>query len=564
LHRRLIFNGKVAETTATLQKLFRMKKPSVIFLLFLTIAIMLFNTACNPADEPLLQELDAVIAGKEMYRTNKELMLANIKKSLGNTRPDALRYEIYSQLYNEYTHYAVDSAFLYAMQKLELAKEMRDEKLVQQSNLDLAQLYVYTGVYTAALTILDAVARPIDKKFLPAYYHVRKTCYEAMAAECQLPSQKKAYATQMALYRDSLRNCLHKPDIAWFFVTTEAMIENGHYEDVLHLLLPLIEDSSVYVHDKAILAYIVARAYNGLGNRQQAIHYFAISAVNDLKTPVREYRSLQYLAMLLYETGDVSRAYRYISTAINDAIASSANMNLPFISTLIPVISNAYQIKMQDKENRQRTMIWIISMLLLLLAIALMIVYRQKRKVIIAERKKQTVNNQLFELNKELTGINAKMHDANQIKETYVIKYMNLCSQYIGRVETYRLHLNKIAKTEGATAMMQALQSSVFLDDKLKEFYDNFDSTFLHLFPQFVEQFNNLLRDEGRITLKAGKLLNTELRVFALIRLGITDSAKIAEFLRHSVNTVYNYRIKMRALALNKTDDFEKQVMTLG
>ncbi|GHT13217.1 hypothetical protein AGMMS4956_09030 [Bacteroidia bacterium] len=525
---------------------------------------MLFCTSCHPAQEPLLQELDAVIAGKEMYCTNKELMLNKIKTSLGDTHSDALRYEIYTHLYEEYTHYAVDSAFLCATQRLELAKKMRDEKLVQQSNLDLAHLYVYAGVYPAALAILDNVFRPIDEKSLPTYYHVRRTCYEAMAAECQLPSQKKAYATQMALYRDSLRNRLHEPDIALFFVTTEAMMDSGHYEDVLRLLLPKMQDSSTYVHDKAVLAYIVARAHNGLGNRQQAIHYFAISAINDLKTPVREYRSLQYLALLLYETGDVSRAYRYISTAINDAIAASANMNMPFMSTLIPVISNAYQIKMQDKENRQRTMIWMISLLLVLLAIALTIVYRQKRKVIFAERKKQIANKQLFNLNKDLMEINNKMRDANQIKDTYVIQYMNLCSQYIGRVETYRLHLNKIATTEGTSAMMTALQSSIFLDDKLKEFYNNFDSTFLHLFPNFVQQFNNLLRTEGRITLKAGKLLNTELRVFALIRLGITDSAKIAEFLRHSVNTVYNYRIKMRGLALNKTDDFEKQVMMLG
>jgi hypothetical protein len=141
---------------------------------------------------------------------------------------------------------------------------------------------------------------------------------------------------------------------------------------------------------------------------------------------------------------------------------------------------------------------------------------------------------------------------------------MDICSDYIDRVDKYRSTLNKIARNEGMAEVMKALGSKAYMEDELRAFYENFDATFLHLFPDFVEQFNALLKPGERIILKPGKLLNSQLRVFALVRLGITDSVKIAEFLRYSVNTIYNYRVKMRNAALNERDDFEAQVARIG
>jgi len=160
--------------------------------------------------------------------------------------------------------------------------------------------------------------------------------------------------------------------------------------------------------------------------------------------------------------------------------------------------------------------------------------------------------------------INQKLQESNNIKEAYIGRYMDLCSAYIDSVEKYRANLSKIARTEGSSEVMKALKSSTYVEDELREFYANFDATFLHLFPNFVEQFNSLLIENERLTPKQGRLLNTELRIFALIRLGITDSIKISVFLRHSVSTIYNYRVKMRNAALDNRDDFENQVMKLG
>lgn len=156
------------------------------------------------------------------------------------------------------------------------------------------------------------------------------------------------------------------------------------------------------------------------------------------------------------------------------------------------------------------------------------------------------------------------MLESNNIKEAYIGRYLDLCSNYMNGVEQYRTHLNNILRKDGSHEVIKALKSATYMKDELDKFYTNFDVTFLHLFPYFVQQFNDLLQEDKRINLKQGELLNTELRVLALIRLGITDSVKISEFLRRSTSTIYNYRVKMRNAAINNRQDFEKQVINIG
>lgn len=540
---------------------FDMKK--VFFLL----PAMLFLTSlyAKPSVEPLLKELDAVIANKELYRENKEAMLANIKTIAASAHSDDLLYNIYENLYGEYKQYNVDSAFSYALHKMELAQKINNQQLIVKSEIDLADLYAISGAYTAGLDILKNINREALKgELLPQYYHVHRISYEMMAQQCPLPQLRETYIKNMKLYRDSLISYLTEDDMSHLFVATEKLTEKAAYREVLDLLLNRYHSRTCSTHDNAILAYSIARAYKGLQQIDSATCYYAISAINDMKVPVKEYRSLQTLALILYEKGDINRAYNYINLAINDAMEANVQMNIPFISTLIPIISQAYNKQMKEKERLQNKLILLISILSLALILAIIIVYIQKRKVTSAERKKHIANLQLSQTNNKLTNVNAELVESNNIKGTYVVRFMDLCSEYIEQKEKYRTHLYKVAQEKGISAVIQSLKSSDLLEDELKEFYANFDATFLHLFPNFVERFNALLKEDKRIVLKPGKLLNTELRVFALIRLGISDSVKIAKFLRHSTNTVYNYRVKMRNSAINNRDDFENQVMMIG
>jgi hypothetical protein len=537
-------------------------------IMFLLLPAVLFITSLSakPPVDALLKELDAVILNKDVYRENKEVRLANTKTLVTSAHSDDLLYNIYKNLYDEYIQYNVDSAFFYAQHKMALAQKINNQQLIVMSEIDLAELYAISGAYTAGLDILKNINRQmLNEKLWWQYYHVHRISYEMMAQQCPLPQLRETYTKNMESYRDSLLSHLKEDGITHLFVTTEKLTEKAAYREALNLLLDRYHNGSYTTHNNAILAYSIARAYKGLQQIDSAICYYAISAINDLKIPVKEYRSLQTLALILYEEEvDINRAYNYINLAINDAMEANVQMNIPFISTLIPIISQAYNKQMKEKERLQNQLIWFITVLSLALILAIIIVYIQKRKVTVAERKKHIANLQLSEANDKLTNVNAELVESNNIKGTYVVRYMDLCSEHIEQKEKYRTHLYKVAQEKGIGAVLQSLKTSDLLEDELKEFYANFDATFLHLFPNFVERFNALLKEDKRIILKPGKLLNTELRIFALIRLGISDSVKIAKFLRHSVNTVYNYRVKMRNSAINNRDDFENQVMMIG
>ena len=219
---------------------------------------------------------------------------------------------------------------------------------------------------------------------------------------------------------------------------------------------------------------------------------------------------------------------------------------------------------MHQQKQKLVALVSGISLLLIRLAIAMIAVYFGLKRVSTARKEQNRAGEELKKVNSELLLSNRTLVEANDIKEAYIGRYLDLCSNYIDGVDRYRAHLNHIMRKDGGAEVLKAIKSSTYLKDELEEFYTNFDVTFLHLFPDFVNQFNRLLQEDKRITLKSGDLLHTEFRVFALIRLGITDSIKIAEFLRRSTSTIYNYRVKMRNAALNNRQDFEKQVIQIG
>ena len=209
----------------------------------------------------------------------------------------------------------------------------------------------------------------------------------------------------------------------------------------------------------------------------------------------------------------------------------------------------------------------LITGLLVLLITALGYIYSQMKKLSDARNHLQLANGQLNALNEELrqmndclTSANVELSESNQIKEEYIARFIKLCSTYIDRLDAYRRMVNKKIAGGKVAELLKITRSQDALEEELVELYINFDTAFLHLFPDFVKKFNDLLQENGRIVLKKDELLNTELRIYALIRLGIEDSSQIAEFLRYSMNTIYNYRAKVRNKARVSRDDFEDMV----
>ena len=322
-------------------------------------------------------------------------------------------------------------------------------------------------------------------------------------------------------------------------------------------------------HSKAMITYTLSEAYRLEGDKKGQKHFLALSAIADLKSAVKEYVSLRKLASLVYEDGDIDRAYNYLKCSLEDATLCNARLRTLEISQVFPIIDQAYQLKTKRQQQEMKISLICISLLSVFLLVAIFFVYKQMKKVAAARREVidtntllQELNGELHDSNSQLKEMNHTLSEANYIKEEYIGRYMDQCSTYLDKMDLYRRSLNKIAATGRVEELYKAIKSSQFLEEELKEFYANFDMTFLQLFPNFVEEFNALLVEPMQP--KQGELLNTELRIFALIRLGITDSTKIAQFLRYSVTTIYNYRTRVRNKALGERDEFEAKVMKIG
>jgi hypothetical protein len=348
-------------------------------------------------------------------------------------------------------------------------------------------------------------------------------------------------------------------------------LDKRQYDQAIQSLRGFFSKTSKESPDRAVIAYIISDAYRLKKDKEQEKKWLIISAISDLQLVKKENISLRKLAFTLYEQGDIDRAYKYIKRSLEDALFCNAKLRTYEISKMLPIINDAYQNK--NETNRTQLIVFLlsVSILSLFLLIVLILLFKQMKKLANAQKEISLANTKLSELNKELNQINERLNETNAtlaeaslLKEIYIGRYMDQCSDYIGKLEEYSRKLSVMATAGKMNELIKAVKSNTYLEKELKVFYTNFDQTFLLLFPSFIEDFSNLLTDKNAIHLKQGELLNPELRIFALIRLGIKDSTKIAEFLRYSVSTIYNYRSQLKNKSLGPREEFETKVMLIG
>lgn len=537
------------------------------FLYFLALVSVL-SGCCSEKDRQIrdtLKELDDVISRQEEIESAKDSYIELIKGRYSEAMSPDEKYTIFDELYNEYYNYNIDSAIFYARTKLDIAFDAAEQDLVDDAILDIADRYVMSGMYLAAHDIISEIsADRLDVLLVPRYYHIWHSLYTGLEDGCDDQVQKTEYRKLKQQYREQLFSLLGKDDISRLYVMADIYVDEGRADELLDTLNAKFNED-IPIHDKAVLSYIYANISDSYGHDDDATLYFAKSAIFDLMTPVHEYKSLYELASKLYDAGDIKRAYRYISRSINDAITANALINIQSINRSLPIISRSYHSQMLHNRRQLSVLSGILGIMAVLLIGAVIVTLKEQRKARRAEKRTSEINEELKAINRKMEEYILLLKESNNIKEIYIGRYIDLCSEYIGRMERYRSMLNRTARTEGFDAVRNALKSSEFIDKELNEFYEQFDATFLQLFPDFIKDLNSLLQPDKRIELKTRDgIMTTELRIFALIRLGITDSVKIAEFLRRSVSTVYNYRVKMRNAALNSREDFEKQIMGIG
>ena len=545
-----------------------MKK--VILILLAIVFPGLLCAKDNKSTDALLREIDGLVKNRRTYGVEKETRITDLKRLLTEAASDEQRYGFCGRLFDEYRAYNLDSSFVYAQRKEELAHRLNKQDYLDDSAMNMAEVMGTTGMYKEALELLGK----IDKKTLPDYlygyyYHLYRTIYGLMGDYAVTEKAKKEYYRMTDLYRDSLLQVNASDSLGHALVMADKCIVHARYDEAIDMLMEYYRKPFLDDHAQAMIAYTISEGYRLKGDKQGQKHYLALSAIADLKSAVKEYVSLRKLASLVYEEGDIDRAYNYLKCSLEDATLCNARLRTLEISQVFPIIDKAYQLKTERQQREMKISLICISLLSVFLLAAIFFVYKQMKKVAAARREVVDTNTLLQELNEELHDSNSQLKEmnhtlseANYIKEEYIGRYMDQCSTYLDKMDLYRRSLNKIAAAGRVEELYKAIKSSQFLDEELKEFYANFDVTFLQLFPNFVDEFNALLTEPMQP--KPGEQLNTELRIFALIRLGITDSTKIAQFLRYSVTTIYNYRTRVRNKAVGERDEFEAKVMQIG
>ena len=442
-----------------------------------------------------------------------------------------------------------------------LAESSGNDELIRDAVLDMADRYTMSGIYDAVLGLFDEFA--YDWQEEPRYLSILNTVYSNLAKSSNDSILSMKYSLKKDEYQQKLFSHLAEDDIGRIFIRTDMLLENDKAQEVLDILLPWVGCNDPSLEDQGIIYYTIARAYSMIGDNENAILWYAKSAESDLLVPKYEYRSLYELARCLYEKNDIERAYTYITRSVQDAIRSNAQLHKQFSYQILPIISSSYDKFVSQKNRAIVSALSVSSVLLCFLVILSVFLIRERNRVLIAERQTKESNMMLQQLTDELQKNVNILKETNQVKDMYLGRYLNMCSEYIDGLEKYRTSLRKAIK-DGEDAMT-ALKSKEFMEKALEDFYNQFDATFLDLFPDFIPQLNELLQDDRKVTYHSKeRLLTTELRVLALIRLGVDDSVKIASFLRRSVSTVYNYRVKMRNASVSDRDEFEKRIMEIG
>lgn len=539
-----------------------MKKALLFLIILATI-----SSYGNETDS-IFSELKVAMQQKSRYDKNKEKQISKIKSLLYNNLSLAEEYECNKNLFLEYRKFKIDSAIYFIRKNQRIADLLQDQNRKKIADLQLANLYSSSGKYLESQNILKTIdSKKISKEVLPMYYEIYLQFLEHYSTITYNPD----FIQHISNYRDSLLTVLDASSVKFKIHLAQKQISEGDIKKAQRILLPLFSEVGKKDQDFAMISYLIGRTYKIQEEFGLEKKYYMISAIADVKNSNKDNASSQNLALIFYESDDIDNAYRFTKSAIEDAIFCNVKFRTLQISELYSIINTAYLDKESKRKEQLQVYLALISVLSFFLIIAIIYVYRQMKKVSkikeelhLSSQKLAALNRNIVQTNDQLNERNSQLAESNHVKEEYIAHFFDMCSAYITKLENYRKSLNKKASEKQLEELFKMLKSTTVVDNELEELYKNFDAIFINLYPTFVQEFNALLIQDEQVILKQGDILNTELRIFALIRLGITDSIKIAAFLRYSLSTIYNYRTKARNKAAVSRDAFEEMVSKIG
>ncbi len=559
---------------------------SVILIIMMSVMSCYGTVTGNSA---LLSHLDSLISHSDEIEMEKQLAIAELGAKMRSARSDDERYRINNMLYDQYYFYNVDSAMNFIDRNLHIAAKSGNTDSITELKIKKSFLLAASGLLKESGDVLsgysgEMLPLPLRKK----YYGQMIYLYSHMGNYMGGPAdgQNYYYAVEQE-YKDSLVSILtpEDADYLWYQGLNKWGNHSVKNDSIVTQLEKALAASKLDSREDAQKAYILGCLYLDNGDRENYLKYMIMSAIADVNICNRDIASVQELAKECYANGDIDRAYNYIEYCLEAALKYPNRVRAITIAPLQRQINKAYQERNHRQERRLRIFLFVVCGLVLVLGFTIFTIFRQMKRLKsqgakldkinhtlnthvmeLSRAKSQLteVNEKLSALNTQLTEANDGLREANYVKEEYVGYVFSICSSYIRKLDDFRKTINRKAKAKQWDDIRSITDSTSMAKDELREFYNNFDTIFLHIYPHFVSDFNALLMPEERITPKEGELLNTELRIYALVRLGITDSVKIAEFLHCSAQTVYNNRFKVRNKAVIPKTEFAEAVKTLG
>lgn len=563
--------------------------------LFILIVCLLFPAyACADTSKHALEEnrkllhsLDSLLEQQDLFVRVKEERIKQLKMQYSRVKDVKELYAMNRMVYLEYRVYDADSALHYINKNIQLAQQTNNRTWEVVSLLEQSFVLTSSGLLTEALkAVSDIQPEELPQNLRSEYFGRLCTLYSRLRDYSSENSQlSEHYNNLQKAFRDSVYLTATPDELrywncrAWLYLGTPEIepVKQAFEENKQ----TLSNDSRKY----SIATYNLSAIYRSENNDSKYLENLILSAMADIRSVNGDIGSLQEIAEYLFKHGEIDRAYNYILYCSQKAMLFHNRVRIVKMSHLQNQIYKAYQEQSRTQQKRLQASLIAVSFLFLVLIGAFLFIRKQMHRLketnlkldstnqklsvnmdalSTAHQRLEEVNMQLKDLNTQLQEVNDQLRESNYVKEEYIGYVFNICSTYISKLEEFRKNINRKLKVGQIEDVKAMTDSSATASNELKEFYQNFDTIFLHLYPDFVGDFNALLLPEERIELKEGELLNTELRIHALIRLGITDSVKIADFLHCSAQTVYNNRLRTRNKSIIPKEDFINAVKKLG
>lgn len=519
-------------------------------LLFTVLVIAANFSAGGKMSEPdsLLKVLDRTIATRDSFTIDRREKVARLTAILPTVNTLRDRYNIYRGLYGAYRVYRCDSAIWVAEQRLSTAREAGEPDMITSASLNLAEGYSSAGDCHEALSILDTIPRTNLKPYQTTYlYSIYRDTYSRLIARDAIGSRKLEYDRMMKCYRDSSLSLYTDADADYHYIKMRQLMDAGHWDAALSLLekttarFGSIDDNAAMLVQKALI-------YHNLNDAVNEKICLARAAILDLRNGRKEYVALPRLAILLNHEGDDERAYTYIRCALDDALFCNARPRSEEILESIPIIDAAYHETDRARIRHLWIFIGIIAVMTVALGAALWIV-----KVELANNR--TIRRALNDKNRERSDANTRLNEANSIKEGYIRNLFDAYSSYINRFSVFRKNLSRLLTVGKYSEALEIAKSNRVETDELKELYSRFDSIFLSLHPDFISEYNSMVKSEARVDADSTSL-TSGLRVLALMKLGFSSTSSIASMLHYTTQTVYNYRNRIRGSLIVSQEEF--------